>query len=130
MARSIKLKNDTYWDSTSYSKILYSNSSGTQSTITLNDNWKNYKVIEILYRNGWVCSSTKIDVDSTYNSVTLPIVYGSGTADITIHVALIQFSGTTVTFMSDRPRYGMFNSTSQSVVSQEQIWITKIIGYK
>lgn len=110
--------------------ILYSNSAGTQSSITLSDNWKNYSVIEVFYRNGWICSSSKIDVASTYNSVTLPIIYGSGTADITIHDAVVQFSGNTLSFMSDRWRQGVMNSSGTTVTSSQQIWITKIVGYK
>lgn len=108
---------------------LYTNTSGTQSNFSLSDAYTNYKTIEVFFRNSWLCSSTKMDVSAGQSSMPLTITYGVGTNGISYHTACIQFSGSNVTFMSDRWRDGNLTPTTQNVTTDQRIWVTKVVGY-
>ena len=73
MAKSIKLSNETFIDTSSIvhnkvllnevlGKVLYENNNGSNENITLNDSVSNYKFIEIFYKsNDNAYSSVRVD---------------------------------------------------------------------
>ena len=112
-------------------EILYENPSGTSSSFSLSEDWKNFKEIEVYFLTaGWLCNSSKMDCNNQ-TSLVLTTPYGSGTTSIAILSVIIQFSGTTVSFI--RPRTTTFDSGSANVptiTASADIKVTKVIGYR
>lgn len=111
--------------------VLYENPSGTSSSFSLSEYWKNFKEIEVYFlAAGWLCNSSKMDCNSQ-TSLVLTTPYGAGTTSIAILSVIIQFSGTTVSFI--RPRTTTFDSGSANVptiTASADIKVTKVIGYR
>lgn len=112
-------------------KILYENPSGTSSSFSLSEDWENFKEIEVyFFVAGWLCNSSKMDCNSQ-TSLVLTTPYGAGTTSIAILSVIIQFSGSTVSFI--RPRTTTFDSGSANVptiTASADIKVTKVIGYR
>lgn len=112
-------------------KILYENPSGSSSSFSLSEDWKNFKEIEVYFLSaGWLCNSSKMDCNSQ-TSLVLTTPYGAGTTSIAILSVVIQFSGTTASFI--RPRTTTFDSGSANVptiTASADIKVTKVIGYR
>lgn len=112
-------------------KILYENPSGTSSSFSLSEYWKNFKEIEVYFlASGWLCNSSKMECNNQ-TSLVLTTPYGAGTTSIAILSVIIQFSGTTVSFI--RPRTTTFDSGSANVptiTASADIKVTKVIGYR
>lgn len=105
---------------------LYENSSGSTGNITLSDNVENYKYIEIYYKdeaNAILCQKT-----NSNSTILFLSRFASDGANFQPS-RTIQLSKNTIT----TTRYGkvtITNSGSVSVSSTNNIYITKVIGYK
>ncbi len=112
------------------SNVLYENENGTNSSITLSDDISNYKYIEIFYRSNdrdlkstraFNNSSSSIYVDLTVNHmVTNDMLY--------IKTTIVRIVNKTLTVTG----YGQlnFNTTGIGHTNTNNIFITKILGYK
>lgn len=109
--------------------ILYSNYSGTNSTITLSDNISNYNYIEIYYfKDLNQIISTKIynpnGKAATLNSVT----YYSNT--LFLRAAIVDINETTITWRYSDSGWGTVTDNSSSLSNEQVFLISKVIGYK
>lgn len=110
--------------------ILYNNSNGSFSTITLSDNAENYEYIEIFYAkatNSGI-NSTKIPIKICAHADLIISVKLSSNFFQILHT-LIKIVGKTITFEN-----GMFlnctNGASTSVAETNEIKIFRVVGYK
>lgn len=105
---------------------LYDNSSGSTGNITLSDNVENYKYIEIYYKD----EANAILCQKTYNNSTILFLSRIASDGANFQPSrTIQLSQNTIT----TTRYGkvtITNSGSVSVSSSNNIYITRVIGYK
>lgn len=111
-------------------KILYENPSGTSSSFSLSEYWKNFKEIEVYFLAAdWLCNSSKMDCNSQA-SLVLATPYGEQTTSIAILSVIIQFYGTTVSFT--KPRTMTFDSSydAPTITASADIKVTKVIGYR
>ena len=111
-------------------KILYENPSGTSSSFSLSEDWKNFKEIEVYFlAMDWLCNSSKMDCNSQA-SLVLAAPYGEQTTSIVILSVIIQFSGTTVSFT--KPRTIIFDPSYDvpAIIASADIKVTKVIGYR
>lgn len=108
--------------------ILYDNSDGSSSDITLNDNITNYKYYEIIFaRNGYGYQSLKMPTDYLTN-VSLITSFFSGNI-LRYYMANIDISGTNIT----RNYAKSLNFTEQNAFNfgdETAFYIYKVIGYK
>lgn len=111
-------------------KILYENPSGTSSSFSLSEYWKNFKEIEVYFLAvDWLCNSSKMDCNSQA-SLVLATPYGDETTSIAILSVIIQFSDTTVSFT--KPRTITFDPSydAPTITASADIKVTKVIGYR
>lgn len=105
---------------------LYENSSGSTGNITLSDNVENYKYIEIYYKD----EVNVILCQKTYNNSAILTISRFASDGANFQPSrTIQLSQNTIT----TTRYGkvtITNSGSVSVSSSNNIYITRVIGYK
>lgn len=109
--------------------ILYSNYSGTNSTITLSDNISNYNYIEIYYfKDLNQIISAKI-YDPNGKAATLgSVTYYSNT--LFLRSAIVDINGTTVTWRTSDSGFGTVTSSSCGVSNEQVFLISQVIGYK
>lgn len=113
------------------STILYSNSSGTQSTIHLSDTIENYTFIEIYYhRIATIKLSTKVYKISGNNTLLQEITYTQNSSQITIRSSRINISQNVIQWMSPYCGYCEIKETSSEPVQGNSFYITQVIGYK
>ena len=139
MAKSIKLKNETFIDTSSivYNKIplneilgvvLYENNNGSNETITLNDSVSNYKFIEIFYKSN----------DDAYSSVR---VYTPNGKRVSLQafwsvdnycygkIKQVSISNNKINNLSAQ-QLVIGSGVSPTISLSNFIYITKVIGYK
>lgn len=108
--------------------ILYDNSDGSSSDITLNDNITNYKYYEIIFaRNGYGYHSLKMPTDYLTN-VSLITSFFSGNI-LRYYMANIDISGTSLTINYAKS----LNFTGQNAFNfgdETAFYIYKVMGYK
>lgn len=108
--------------------ILYNNDDGSSDTITLNDDIKNYKYIEIFYRNeNYVFNSVKVVKGRLYASLITHYTVDWGSQ---IHIADCLIESSTITLQNGRFINCQLSSGSLDYGSQTTIRIIKVIGYK
>ena len=106
---------------------LYSNSSGTTGTVTLNDSAFNYKYIEIFFRTGvYFRGSVMLDINGSQ------IISGMNFINPTSGFAYcdartIVINGTSIT-NGDTGHFGVENDKTYSN-SGNGIYITRVLGY-
>ena len=110
--------------------VLYSNSSGTISTITLSDTYSNYTYIEVYFNDNGVnnvvrlhTSKGQVQLSNDYVSST------TGPSSLYVHTALLTFSGKTATFI----RQAVFTITTDDNASIDRtasnsVRVTRIVG--
>lgn len=111
--------------------LLYSNSSGTISTITPSDNFKNYDYVEVFFHDNGVCNSVRLR--TTRGQVQLTNDYVSSTTNpssLYTHTALLTFSDNTATFI----RQAVFTVTTSDNASIDRtasnsVRVYRIVGY-
>ena len=108
---------------------LYSNSSGTSSTIALSDTYTNYDEIKILFaESDYYDTATFYPSFGSTTQIFTLYAYSNGNG-IYYHGCLLAFSGTTVTF--ERQNIGKFLTTNSiEVLSDTATKVYKILGYK
>ena len=109
--------------------VLYENSSGTSSNITLSDDVNNYEYIEIYYLSssdggtGYAQSSTKVWQP---NGKTAFLSTGYvDTSNFNVKVVVVMLSGTSIT----RP-YGHWEFNDGTRTNTNYVAITRVVGYK
>lgn len=114
---------------------LYSNSSGSQSTITLSDNVSNYDLVRVYYRDDNWCWDGLIATTPAQNEGREMLLSTSSISQygkLYVKSAQINISGSTVTWWSDR--YGFYSfedaKTAHGDITVNQIRIHEIVGYK
>lgn len=114
------------------SYILYEDESGSNGTITLNDNTVNYKYLEVLFKsNDNACSSVKI-----YNPygkvVTLFTAWaGSNIPRAYWKIRVIKILGRSIENFNDNTYLEMANNTGNNTLTKaNNVYITRVIGYK
>ena len=112
---------------TAVDNVLYNDTTGTNSTITLNDNVSNYNYIEVFYR----------DSDNQYNSVkvfspnnkkaflTTSTLYNN---KIYYKTKVISISGTSITNTSTAQM--TCEASGNTITTDNFIYITRVVGYK
>mgnify|MGYP007056154161 CR=1 FL=1 len=108
--------------------VLYSNSSGSNETITLNDSISNYSYIDVIYRNNDQYYTSRRFFEPSEKKLMLDSYYiSSGATNIVFKFNEIKISGKTVT----RTQFG---ECSKNYMTSNQTgtntYIIKIIGYK
>ena len=108
--------------------VLYSNSDGATSNITLNDDISNYNYYEITFsRGGNGYNTVRISTDFLTSICLITSFYGSNL--YRIYMANISISGTSLT-----RNYGRYLNISDNVGLatgvESSIGIYKVIGYK
>ena len=109
--------------------VLYENSQGTNSNITLKDNVSNYKYLEFIgYGNIFKQSVyTRYDV-STGNDIS---VYAISTNTEQIRVSVISYKISGKNLTKDKNVGFLFISTANANTNhQDDLRITKVLGYK
>lgn len=111
--------------------VLYNNTSGSNAEITLSDSSANYEYIEIFYRNNnSVYSSLKV-YQPNGKSVLLPCNIGNSGNQIWVQTSTWSISATNVSPVSTRSvQLSLTSSGVSSVSNTNQLYITRIIGYK
>ena len=139
MAKSIKLKNETYIDTSSIvynkiplnevlGKVLYENNNGSTETITLNDSVSNYKFIEIFYKSN----------DNAYSSVRVYAPNGKRVSlqafwsvDYVLYGKIKQISISDNKINNLAFQQVVIDNGGYPAISLSNfIYITKVIGYK
>lgn len=113
-------------------KVLYESTSGSNSTITLNDSVENYEYIEIFYRdNTDVFNSTKIN-EPNGKKVILSVIECTDSDNYSMNVKSknISISGKTITNnVSSEINFKFSTKNIYAVDHSNIIYITKVIGY-
>lgn len=105
---------------------LYDNSTGTTSGINnLNDNVSNYNYLEIFYKYNGTESSTKIS--GTKASL---ITHYTSNNQTYINFKEVSFSGTSMTVNSYQQWNNTWGTSGVSAANNNNILVTKILGYK
>ncbi len=144
MARSIKLNDENYIDSTGivHNKqllneiltpvILYQNETGTYENFTLNDSVSNYKYIDIMTLQSGYTQGYKVSRLYDPNGKKVMINYIS--YDGSLSMDRLQSFGISVTFNNKScttgNQFGYVVGTNNYVTVTNSIKITKVIGYK
>ena len=106
--------------------ILYSNSTGSTSSITLNNSYTNYKYIEMWGNRNGRYGYAKLDT-SVSNSISL-IVANPSTSNITFYNALCIFSNKTLSLSGNA--IALSSSAIVGYGTSNEVAIVKVIGYK
>ncbi len=112
--------------------VLYSNESGTYSTITLSDDYSNYNYIEVIFNDNGVNNNVKLHTSK--GQVQLTNTYVSSTSNpsmLYIHTALLTFSGNAATF-SRQAIFTIWTNTNNPSIDRttsNNIKVTRIVGY-
>lgn len=110
--------------------VLFSNSYGSQGTITLSDDVKNYSYVEIFYRqDSSNFNSVKIENPNEKNVALENIQYYSDKLYMRASVAILNEN--TLTWESGSYGYKVISSSGTiSGSASNMFYITKIVGYK
>lgn len=111
-------------------EILYNNSAGSNTSVTLSKSAQNYNYLEIIYRHNdgtiYRNSTGKIYSPNGCN-VSLECWHYNGT--IYCKRALANISGTTIT-LNNCIEFNFSNGGTCGIVETRNIWILQVIGYK
>lgn len=113
--------------------ILYENETGSNSSITLNDDVSNYEYVEIYYRNnGKSYDSTKIyQANDKTTKLTMEYIYTSGNFVYTENLfKSIYIENNSITVEN----YGYLQTIDKEInnvnTTDNYIYITRVVGYK
>lgn len=115
------------WEQVEYPTVLYNNSTGSTSSITLNDSYTNYKFIEIWgISNNRYCFG-KLDT-SMSNSISFSAFRTTSSTPVTLYTTNCSFSNNTVTITGGSIAFSSSDIAGTS--STNEVSIIKVIGYK
>lgn len=145
MAQSIKLKNETYIDSTGVvhnrqllsnilnPTILYENASGSNGNITLKDSIDNYAYIEIFFHADSDNAQNSVKVLSPYNrniALSSFLINLSGNYEgVFMRFSIIKIENQIITILKNGQLFGG-GSATESGTTNNHIYIDTVIGYK
>lgn len=122
-----------FTDSANSAITLYSNSSGSNGSITLNDDVSKYNFIEIYYQdnNGNELSSKKF-INVNNKSISLDLQQISSGTSAYWRSTTYQVSGSTITVSNTQQLgYVRYDNGNMSLTyDKSYIYITKVVGYK
>lgn len=140
MSKSLKLKNNTFWDSSSIihngkklseilnSTILYDSSVGTNENVVCSENISNFEYLEITTKSGNVHKVKALN-SFTLNEMIYFIENGIPyTANIVNTYAIIEKNVNVVNKVSFLRNYS--TGSINGDLSNNRLYITTIIGYK
>jgi hypothetical protein len=111
-------------------RVLYSNSSGSTGTITLNETANNFSMIEIFYgKDGQGYDSTKIFLPNG-KTASLTVTNMYSTTGIQTATKLVTISGTSVTPNTSRCGYTNLDGSFFTTGAENTIKIRYVVGYK
>ena len=144
MAKSIKLQDDNYIDSTGVvhnkkllsliltPKVLYENESNTATTITLNDSVTNYKRV-LINAKGNDGETISTEIVNPNNKIINLIVYHSGGTSSgyynTIKQSTYEITNNKITWQSGREVAINQNKVITFTNEAKNVYITNVIGY-
>ena len=109
--------------------VLYNNTSGSNSNITLSDSASNYEYIEIFFRsNDTPHNSVKI-YQPNGKFVSLLTQYNNGSNIVWFKIAIVTISGASITF-NNSEEVKLVSGSSPIINKTTNIYITRVIGYK
>lgn len=109
--------------------VLYNNTSGSNSNITLSDSAVNYEYIEIFFRsNDNTYNSVKI-YEPNGKSISLIAQYNNGSNIVWFKITIVTISGTSIT-RGNAVDGKLISNSSAFVGSTSNIYITRVVGYK
>ena len=116
--------------------ILFEDTGGKKGSFSLNDNWENYKIIEVFYKRG----EYQVDSSRAYTDLTLSSIlqiglvncfYGYGSGFWTSWKNLKFSPGSkTVTIAAQGNGYVRGNGQNFTTSAEEQILVLRVIGWK
>ena len=130
MSKTIKLKNDTYWATTSYGVILYDSEAGNNGTITLNDSITNYKYLDIYFRgfnNSNRGGHTQV---LTLNSGFIISLNYVNASKAYVYTSKYGMSEKTITPDTSLCNEYCITSASFTSTGESKTYIQKVIGYR
>lgn len=117
-------------------KVLFENKSGQKGSLSLNDNWENYKIIEVFYTRGeYQVDSSRAYTDLTSSSILqiglVNCFYGYGSG-FWISWKNLKFSpgSKTVTIAAQGNGYVRRSGENLTTSAEEQISVLRVIGWK
>ena len=111
-------------------RVLYSNSSGSTGTITLNETANNFSMIEIFYgKDSQGYDSTKIFLPNG-KTASLTVTNMYSTTGIQTATKLVTISGTSVTPNTSRCGYTNLDGSFFKTGAENMIKIRYVVGYK
>lgn len=115
--------------------ILYNNTSGTKSTISIQRNLSIYEYIDIEYTVQKRYMTARVYSPQGKSTTLFEVggyISGSNNDIMSLwRTCVITLINTTITFTSDRTMWGyVINSGSPVVTAENDLSITKIIGYR
>ena len=108
--------------------VLYNNSSGSSSTITISESVSNFDCVDIQYKTGDNPTNTVRLYDPNNMIADLPLIV-AGSSGVYFKTSMVLFSGTTISFDSSINTW-IEGSSCGVEGATPQIKITKVIGYK
>lgn len=129
--RSGNIHNDSGWVSINPAKVLYENSSGSNGTITLNDNLSNYSKIEIYWRseynNDWYTHTFIRPNGRTTNLSYVEVSKTDIMEEFYVFGRRIFCIDNTISTYDNQ--FGLTNFET-AVHKQNRFYIAKVIGYR
>lgn len=120
----------SYINNVTKPKVLYDNPSGSNDTITLNDNVNNYKYLEIYFTNNastGFTASQKIDLSNTLKKA-LQISWAGTDGTLYLASRNISISENSITTDSSRYSYFYIYGTQAKQEKINNIYILKVVG--
>lgn len=120
-----------YVDNKTDEIVLYTNDTGSNGTITLDDDLSNYKYIEIFYKNndGYV-ESKKVYMPNN-KFTTLVSFTGMNASSVYVKFRVISMKDKTISTAENRARqFLLADSGIGSWVVENDIFILRVLGYK
>ena len=126
-----KVNNNAWTEITGgYGTNIYNNDSGTYGTITLPENYTNYKFIDILYQNkDGEKGSCRFYTSGGGNKANLISMYTNG-SDVYFKTCTLVFENASASFKDNAWRYNTSGGTWSGANNANHIRVYKLIGYK
>lgn len=113
--------------------VLYNNVNGTNSEINLSDNVKNYKYIEIYFCTNDTAnyqSSAKIYSPNGKYASLLYVLSRADTTSVYLKSKNVYIEGTSIRNYDERATQVTISNDATSISNANNIYITRVVGYK
>lgn len=119
-------------DWSTISKVLYNDPTGTTGDVALSETAANFEYIEIFYRtNDQDYGSTKVYQPDGKKVSLSTAVHAIGTGELVYKVSIKEFDGVNLKKVVDGAgtQYGEASSATTSISHQNNVYITRVVGY-